>query len=319
MANDVSGSWGSNGGDWAIVVHGGAGDVPARAIPARLEGCKRAASAAAKVLAEGGTALNAAQRAVEVLEDDPLFNAGTGACLTRDGTIELDASLMDGKLLRVGAVCALPAFKNPIVIARAILDLGGHVLYAGAGAERFAVERGFKRLADAELITPAARATWEKLRAKDDDAKAHNWAGGGGHENCSHGTVGAVARDALGGVAAATSTGGRMYKAVGRVGDSPIPGAGNYADDGAGACSNTGDGEAVMRLVLAKTACEWMRAGMHPEDAARAAVQLLYDRTEATGGTILVDPKGRIGLARTTAAMTWAAMAAEWDEPEAGS
>jgi beta-aspartyl-peptidase (threonine type) len=318
MANDVSGSWGSNGGEWAIVVHGGAGDVPARVIPARLEGCRRAASEGAKVLKEGGTALNAVQRAVEVLEDDPLFNAGTGACLTSEGTVELDASIMEGKLLRAGAVCAMPAFKNPITIARAILDEGGHVLYAGLGAERFAVKHGFARASDAELITPAARASWEKMRAKDDEARAQNWAGGG-HDDCSHGTVGAVARDPLGTVAAATSSGGRMYKRPGRVGDSPILGAGNYADDAAGACSNTGDGEAVMRLCLAKTACEWMRAGIHPEDAARAIVQLLYDRAESTGGTILVDREGRIGLARSTPSMTWAAIAAEWDEIQAGS
>jgi beta-aspartyl-peptidase (threonine type) len=318
MANDVSGSWGSNGGEWAVAIHGGAGDVAAKSIPARIEGCKRAASEAAKVLREGGPALNAVQRAVEALEDDPMFNAGTGACLTREGTVELDASIMEGKLLRAGAVCALPPFKNPIAIARAVLDAGGHVLYAGAGAEHFALEHRFVRVTDAELITAAARATWEKMRAKDDSAKPQNWAGGG-HGNCSHGTVGAVARDTLGTVAAATSTGGRMYKRLGRVGDSAILGAGNYADDGAGACSNTGDGEAVMRLCLAKTVCEWMRAGMHPEDAARAGVQLLYDRTEATGGTILVDREGRIGLARTTAAMTWAAIAAEWEEIQAGS
>jgi beta-aspartyl-peptidase (threonine type) len=317
--SEVTGSWGSNGGEWSIVVHGGAGDVPAKAIPARIEGCRRAVQEGARVLREGGTALNAVQRAVEVLEDDPLFNAGTGACLTSEGTVELDASIMEGKLLRAGAVCALPAFKNPIQIARTALDEGGHVLYAGAGAERFAIKQGYKRLADAELITAAARASWEKLRARDDEAKPQNWAGGGGHENCSHGTVGAVARDASGTVAAATSTGGRMYKRPGRVGDSPILGAGNYADDGAGACSNTGDGEAIMRLCLAKTACEWMRTGMHPEDAARATVQLLYDRAEGTGGTILVDPRGRIGLARTTGAMTWAALAAEWEEVQAGS
>ncbi len=321
MANEVTGSWGSNGGHFSIVVHGGAGDVSPASVDARTAACKLAAVEGAKLLAAGGTALNAVQRAVELLEDDPLFNAGTGACVTSDGTIELDAALMEGSRLSAGAVCALPAFKNPIAIARAVLDAGGHVLYAGAGAERFALACGFVRAKDEDMITPAARAIFERLRAEDPEAAfAHtqNWAGGG-HEGCSHGTVGAVARDTHGTVAAATSTGGRMYKRPGRVGDTPILGAGTYADDGAGACSNTGDGEAVLRVCLAKTACEWMRQGMHPEDAARAAVQLLADRTEGLGGIILIDPGGRMGLARTTTSMLWGAMAAEWDTPLAGS
>ena len=325
MANEVTGSWGSNGGDFCIVVHGGAGDVAPATIEARTAACKRAAAEGAKLLAEGGTALNAVQRAVELLEDDPLFNAGTGACLTSDGTIELDASIMEGSRLLAGGVCAMPAFKNPITIARAVLDAGGHILYAGAGAEKFALATGFVRAKDDDMITPAARAIYERVRAEDPEAayaQTHNWAGGGsggGHEGCSHGTGGAVARDTNGTVAAATSTGGRMYKRPGRVGDTPILGAGTYADDSAGACSNTGDGEAVLRVCLAKTACEWMRQGMHPEDAARAAVQLLADRTEGLGGIILIDRSGRMGLARTTTSMLWGAMASEWDTPLAGS
>ena len=323
MANEVTGSWGSNGGEWAIVVHGGAGDVAAASVEARTAACKRAAAEGAKVLATGGSALNAVQRAVELLEDDPLFNAGTGASLTSDGTVELDASIMEGSRLAAGAVCALPPFKNPIAIARAVLDANGHLLYAAEGAARFAVACGFTRAADDALVTPGARAAYERIRAEDpgagDTANAINWAGGGGHEGCSHGTVGAVARDARGTVASATSTGGRMYKRPGRVGDTPILGAGTYADDGAGAASNTGDGEAVLRLCLAKTACEWMRQGMHPEDTARAAVQLLADRTEGLGGIILIDRDGRMGLARTTKSMLWGAMAAEWDEALAGS
>ncbi len=321
MANEVTGSWGSNGGEWSIVVHGGAGDVAASTLEARVAACSRAAAEGGKILADGGTSLNAVQRAVELLEDDPLFNAGTGASLTSDGTIELDASLMEGTRLAAGAVCAMPAFKNPIAIARAVLDAGGHVLYAAEGAARFAVACGFARGKDEDMITPAARAFFERVRAEDPEggaAHAQNWAGGG-HEGCSHGTVGAVARDGRGAVASATSTGGRMYKRPGRVGDTPILGAGTYADDGAGAASNTGDGEAVLRLCLAKTACEWMRQGMHPEDAARASVQLLVDRTEGLGGIILVDRDGRVGLARTTTSMLWGAMAAEWDAPLGGS
>jgi beta-aspartyl-peptidase (threonine type) len=317
MASEVTESWGSNGGEWSIILHGGAGDVPKSSSPARIEAAKRAAAEGAKVLAEGGTALNAVQKAVEVLEDEPLFNAGTGACLTSDGTIELDASIMEGTHLRAGAVCALPPFRHPITIARAVLDEQGHLLYAAAGAERFALAHGFLRVTDAELTTPASRAKWEEIHKSD--LAAENWAGGTtSHEGCSHGTVGAVARDPSGAVAAATSTGGRMYKRPGRVGDSPILGAGTYADDGAGACSNTGDGEAVMRVCLAKSACEWLRSGMHPEDCARAAAQWLLDRVEGRGGIILVDRHGRLGYARTTGSMAWAAMAAEWDEVRGG-
>jgi beta-aspartyl-peptidase (threonine type) len=149
------------------------------------------------------------------------------------------------------------------------------------------------------MTTPAARARWEAMRAKG-TSDAEGWAGG---------TVGAVVRDARGAVAAATSTGGRIMKRAGRVGDSAVLGAGTYADDAAGACSNTGDGEAVMRVCLAKTAVDWMRGGMHPEEAARASARLLLDRAHGSGGIILVDRHGRLGLARTTRTMTWAAAA----------
>ncbi len=318
MASEITGSWGSAGGHWSVVIHGGAGDVAPQTIFARTDGCQRAAAEAGKILEAGGSAVDAVQRAVEILEDDPLFNAGTGASLTSDGTVELDASLMEGRDLHAGAVCALPAFRHPIAIARAVLDARGHVLYAGAGAERFALERGFSRATDVQMTTPSARARWEQLAASKHAGDGENWSGSA-HEEGSHGTVGAVARDRTGLVAAATSTGGRMYKRPGRVGDSPILGAGTYADNDAGACSNTGDGEAVMRLCLAKSACEWLRAGMHPEDAARAAVRLLLDRVRGTGGIILVDRTGRLGLARTTTAMLWAAMASGWGSPAAGS
>jgi beta-aspartyl-peptidase (threonine type) len=240
---------------------------------------------------------------------------------------------MEGTRLRAGGVCALPPFSHPIAVARAALDEGGHVLYAAAGAERFATDRGFRRLRDDDLITPAARARWEKIRANDGVAHPVNWAGGGctdpphspesgsrtASQSSEGSTVGAVVRDRFGGVAAATSTGGRMYKRPGRVGDSPVLGAGTYADDEGGACSNTGDGEAILRVCLAKTAVDWLRDGMHPEEAARAAVRLLLARTEGTGGVILVDRHGRVGLARSTRTMSWAAQCAEWDEAQAGS
>ena len=291
----LSASWGRAGGKWAVLVHGGAGDVKAEAIARHVEGCTSAAEEAAKILAAGGSALDAAQRAVEILERDAHFNAGTGACLNADGVLELDAAIMEGSALRAGGVCALPPFLQPIAIARAVLDDGTHALYAGEGAARFALGKGFARASAEAMTTASARERLEIARSK---GTRDGWAGG---------TVGAVARDAHGHVAAATSTGGRVNKLPGRVGDSPILGAGTYADDEAGACSNTGDGEAVMRVCLAKTAIDWMRTGMHPEEASRAAIRYLGARVGGTGGIILIDRHGQMGFARNTRTMTWAA------------
>lgn len=307
VENVVTGRWGMTGGAWSVLVHGGAGDVGAEALPAHVRGCKDAAAEAARVLGAGGSAVDAVQRAVEVLEDDPRFNAGTGACLNADGHIQLDASLMEGKELRAGAVCAMSPFKHPIAIARKAMEDGVHILYAGEGADRFARAQGFDPSTDEAMTTPAARA---RLVAVRSGKVTDNWAGG---------TVGAVARDRTGTVAAATSTGGRVNKSAGRVGDSPILGAGTYADNDGGACSNTGDGEAVMRVCLAKTAIEWMRQGMNAEDAAAAAIRFLRERAGGTGGIILLDRSGRLGWARTTSTMTWGAASEGCGETLSGS
>jgi beta-aspartyl-peptidase (threonine type) len=303
----VTTSWGADGGAWSVLVHGGAGDVPAERVARHVEGCRAAAQAASEALRSGSSALDAVERAVALMENDPSFNAGTGAALNADGKLELDAAIMEGTRLRAGGVCALPPFLNPIAIARAVLEDGRHVLYAGEGAARFAVERGFTPSTNEAMTTEAARARWAAARAK---AAESGWAGG---------TVGAVARDARGSVAAATSTGGLVNKLVGRVGDSPVPGAGNYADDEGGACSATGIGEAVMRLCVGKTAVDLMRADVHPEEAARAVVRQLGARVAGTGGLILVDRWGRLGLARNTRTMTWAAAGERLPELLGGS
>ena len=293
-------SWGADGAAWALLVHGGAGYLAPERVPAHVEGCRAAAEAGAAVLRAGGTALDAVEHAVCVLESDPLFNAGTGACLNSDGTLELDAAIMDGAALRAGAVCALPPFEHPIAIARAALEDGRHVLYAAEGAARFAVERGFVRAPPGAMITDTARAQSAAARAAGDSL----WLSPGG-------TVGAVARDASGTVAAATSTGGLVNKRPGRVGDSPILGAGTHADNDAGACSATGHGEAAMRLGLARAATEALRGRAHPEDAARLAIGTLGARMASNGGLILVDRAGRLGWARNTRTMTWAAVTAD--------
>ena len=312
-SDPVRGSWGSGPATWSILVHGGAGDVAPTQERAYVEGCERAAAEGAKLLAAGGSALDAVQRAVEVLESEPLFNAGTGACLDSDGHIALDASIMDGRELRAGAVCALPAFEHPIAIARRVMETTPHVLLAAEGAARFAVTQGFVRADEASMITDVAREKWEAARAK---GTTESWAGG--LPSTSGGTVGAVARDRSGHVAGATSTGGMVNKLVGRVGDSPIVGAGTYADDEAGACSTTGHGEAMIRVCLAKTAVDGLRARA-PEQVSREAVALMHRRTAQTGGLIVVAHDGSMGLARTTRTMSWASVRHDEAPGSAGS
>jgi beta-aspartyl-peptidase (threonine type) len=301
----VASSWGGEGGGWAVLVHGGAGGLAGRDAEAQIAGVRAAAIAAGDVLRSGGSALDAVERAVVLLEDDPSFNAGTGACLSEDGLIELDAAIMEGSALRAGGVCALPPFLNPVAIARAVLEDGRHVLYAAEGAARFARERGFTASTTDAMTTPAARARWEAGRSSAPPPGPQ-------------GTVGAVALDLRGRVAAATSTGGIAGKRTGRVGDSALVGAGTYADDDAGAASATGLGEAMIRLGVAKAAVDAMRARIHPEDAARAVTRLLGTRLGGTGGLILVDRAGRLGWARNTASMSWAAAGEALPSPIAG-
>ncbi len=278
---------------FCVLVHGGAGHVPEERRPLHAEGCRRAARAAAEVLSAGGSALVAVERAVRALEDDPLFNAGTGACLDAEGHVELDASIMEGTTLRAGAVCALAGFADPIAIARAALEDGRHVLYAAHGARLFALSRGFVEVPEAALITPAARAAFAAVQG----GASTGWAGG---------TVGAVARDAAGHTAAATSTGGMINKRVGRVGDSPLIGAGTYADDTAGAVSTTGHGEGMIRLGVARLATFAMGNGSPAEEAVHRAIEALGARVGATGGAIAVDREGRWGWSRSTVTMSWA-------------
>lgn len=295
----VTGS--GRGAHWVVLVHGGAGTVPAERHATHVEGCRRAGAAAAEVLRGGGSALDAVVTAVRILEDDPSFNAGTGASLNERGEVEHDASVMEGKLLRAGGVCALPGFRNPIAVARAVLEDGRHVLYAADGAARFAQSHGFQPVPPDSLVTQAARAALARMV---DGGGTGNWAGG---------TVGAVARDAAGTCAAATSTGGIVAKRVGRVGDSPLIGAGTYADDEAGAVSTTGHGEAMIRLCTARATVDRMRAGAPPHEAAAAEIARLRERLVSgngplapSGGLIAVAPDGRWGWARSTATMSWA-------------
>lgn len=260
-----------------IVVHGGAGRIHESRHDACRAGCVRAAVAGWDILAAGGRALDAVEAAVRVLEDDPEFNAGTGAVLRADGRVQLDAAVMDGPELAFGAVAAIERIRNPVTLARRVLEDGRHALLAGEDAQAFAREQGFALCDPQALIVERERAHWERR----------------------HGTVGCVARDRAGRIAAATSTGGQSGALPGRVGDSPLPGCGTYADGIAGV-SCTGPGEAIMRVVLARFAAERMAAGAPAAAAGRAALAHLRARTGADAGLIAIDRDGRIGHAHTT-------------------
>jgi beta-aspartyl-peptidase (threonine type) len=283
------------GGGYAIIVHGGAGDVAALRLDGQIEGCHRAAQRGKELLDAGASALDAVAQAMMLLEDDPRFNAATGGALTCEGTLELDASIMEGERLRAGAVCSLSPFKNPIAIARAVLDEGRHVLYAASGAAAFARGHGFQEADAASMITNEAR---DQLAATLASQPSAAW---------PTGTVGAVARDKHGHLAAATSTGGISGKRLGRVGDTPLLGCGTYADDLVGAASATGQGEGIMRVTLCARVNEALARGESPGDAAYDGLVMMQKRTGARGGIIVIDREGRIGWSRSTSSMAYAA------------
>ena len=289
----------------AVIVHGGAG-TPADADPAiYLAGCRRAADAGLKVLLAGGSALDAAQAAAVILEDDPNFNAGTGATLSSAGEVELDASCMCGTTLRAGGVACVKTLKNPILAARRVCDETPHVLMVGPGAEAFARECNIPVYPNQLLVTDKQRARWEELHAL---AAIE----GADVVRKKLGTIGACAVDAKGHVAACTSTGGTVYKRPGRVGDTPIIGAGTFADDQEAAASATGVGEAILKVSMARAACIRVRDGRSPREAAHDAVALLRDRAEGDGGIILAGPDGRLGWAYNTPRMARAIARATW-------
>lgn len=268
-----------------IVVHGGAGRESPGERPARRAGVLRAVEAGWRVLGAGGGALDAVVAAVALLEDDPAFNAGLGSVLTSEGEVEMDASVMAGDTLAAGAVGAVRGVRNPVHLARAILEEGREVLLVGAPARELAAARGLAVCEPDALVTDDARRRWKAQQAASGE------------------TVGAVARDRRGHVAAATSTGGVMGKRRGRVGDSALIGAGTYADDRLGAGSATGPGEAIVRSCLARSALELVGSGLDPGFAAIHALDALRQRTGALAGLILVDPLGRMGAVWTTESM----------------
>ncbi len=286
---------------FAIVVHGGAGVINrADMTPARetlyRSGLEAARDAGYSVLERGGSSLDAVSAAVRSLEDNPLFNAGKGAVLNRLGVAELDSSIMDGKTLRAGAVAGVQHIRNPIDLARAVMEKSPHVLIAGTGAEEFALEQGFTLVPNSYFRTEARVKALEKAQQEEQAVgskpTASSWVG---PIDDAKGTVGAVALDRNGNLAAATSTGGMTNKRPGRIGDSPLIGAGTYANNASCAVSATGDGEFFIRSVVAHDICaivEYKRLSL--EAAAREVIHVKIEGLHATGGVIALDTAGNV-------------------------
>lgn len=310
---------------WALAIHGGAGVISRESLTPDQEaayraGLSRAAEAGAKILSAGGAALDAVEAAVRVLEDDPLFNAGRGAVFTAQGRIELDASIMDGSSLKAGAVAGVTLPRHPISLARAVMERSPHVMLIGAGADAFARAQGL------DLAEPGWFATSRRWRALEDalarrgqpvpprpeGLDRHDPAEALAHDEGKRGTVGAVACDAFGHVAAATSTGGVTGKQWGRAGDSPLIGAGTYASDAACAVSCTGAGEYFIRLTVARSIAALVELrGMDAQAAADRVIHGDLTRLGGDGGAIVVTPHGEVAWSFNTEGMYRARIAAD--------
>jgi L-asparaginase / beta-aspartyl-peptidase len=299
-----------------LLVHGGAWAIPDDAAAAHENGVRNALEAGHRILTRGGTAIDAVEAAVIVLEDDPTFDAGRGSFLTSDGRVQLDALLMDGGRMKAGGVACVERLRNPIKAARLVLEQSPHVYFVGIGAEEFAQSHGMALIENKELVLDRERERLKVAREREAaglvDATFSGLEDDKGPETAtprvidsSHDTVGAVALDVHGNIAAATSTGGTLNKTPGRVGDSSLIGCGCYADNLAAAVSLTGWGEPIMKLVLGKWATDRVAAGSAPEFAAREAISYLHNRLGGHGGIILLGPDGRFGMAHNTPAMAW--------------
>jgi beta-aspartyl-peptidase (threonine type) len=294
----------------SLIIHGGAWNIPDEAVEDCRKGIRRGLEAGWEILSRGGAAIDAVEAAIVSLENDPTFDAGFGAHLNRDGHVQLDAILMDGATLKAGAVAAVERVRNPIRLARCVMEKSEHIMLVAAGAEKFAMEHGIPLCFREELISERERAAWR--RCLEDSHAAENHLG---HE---HGTVGAVALDEQGRLFAGTSTGGTCCKFPGRVGDSPLIGCGCYADSDAGGVSCTGYGEGIMKIVMAKMAIDLLHDQRsllpHPEKGSKipiaqvvadACVNKLAHRARTTGGLILLDREGSPAVAFNTTRMAF--------------
>lgn len=285
--------------DWSLVLHGGAGSIERHRLTAAQDRGVRAALALAldtggAILSAGGGALDAVEAAVRVLEEDPHFNAGRGAAFTREGTIELDAAIMDGRTRAAGGVAGLTATRSPVGLARRVMEASPHVLLSGDGAERFARDQGIAAQDPSWFATDERRRQLDELLARNADAF---------DIDMKYGTVGAVARDMAGHLAAATSTGGVTGKRWGRIGDSPLIGAGTYADDRSAAISCTGSGEFFIRVGVGHEIGARIRLSGETPQAAADAVMAEVRALGGTGGVIVTAPGGEAVWSFTTPGM----------------
>src|SRR5881296_2594851 len=269
-------------------------------VEAHLNGVRNAIERGWHVVSGGGSALDAVEEAVVILEDDETFDAGRGSFLNREGKVQLDALIMDGGTLRAGGVGCVEHLRNPVRAARKILSDSPHVYFVSEGAERFAAEHGIPLCQNEDLIIPREVERLREFQARATEEEVDLFA-----PTISHDTVGAVALDCDGNIAAATSTGGTLNKAPGRLGDSSLIGCGCYADNRTAAASTTGWGEPIMKLVLAKCAADRVASGSLPEWVAKEAINYLESRVSGHGGIILLDARGRFGITHNTPRMAW--------------
>ncbi len=283
---------------FGMVIHGGAGTIERAEMTAANEeahraGLEQALQAGYAVLQKGGASLDAVEAAIRVLEDNPLFNAGKGAVFTHEGTNELDSSIMDGRTLKAGAVAGVKRIRNPISLARMVMEKSPHVMLDGAGAEAFAEKMGVPFVDQKYFYTDER---WQALQKVKKETAAPN-------DKDRHGTVGAVALDQAGNLAAGTSTGGMTNKEFGRIGDSPIIGAGTYADNRTCAVSCTGDGEYFIRAAVAHTVSALMEYQNAPLPQAAETALENAKKLGGTGGLIAIDGKGNFAMPFNTSGM----------------
>jgi beta-aspartyl-peptidase (threonine type) len=294
----------------SLIVHGGAWSIPDSLLEAHRGGCSAAIGKGWGILSSGGTAIDAVEQAIRVMEADGTFDAGRGAHLNADGHVELDASIMEGHSYRCGAVAAVRRVMHPITLARTIMEESEHILLVGEGAERFGVSAGITLCKESDLVTERERSLWKTVNATIGYRSKQAFTKHPGD------TVGAVAIDRAGNICVGTSTGGTLNKYPGRVGDSPLIGCGSYAENGIGGVSTTGWGEGMIKIVLAKTIIDHMGAnGKDPQKAAEYGIDILRNKVDGRGGVIILNHQGRVGYAFSTPRMAFAFMTDEMEAP----
>ncbi len=294
----------------ALIVHGGAWNIPDQFVEAHRLGCARALETGWNILSAGGGAVDAIEQVIRSMEDDGTFDAGRGSHLNANGEVELDASIMDGTTFRCGAVASVHRIKNPVSLARKIMDESEHILLVGEGAEQFALENGLQFCHPHELRSAREIERWNAIRRSPDFQTKQAFL------KQPSDTVGAVALDGTGKICVGTSTGGTLNKHPGRVGDSPLIGCGTYADSAVGGVSTTGWGEGMIKVVMAKTVLNFMEMnGSDPQLAAHQGIDYLKQKVDGNGGVIVLNARGQFGISFNTSRMARAYRSSGMDAP----